>query len=309
MGSCLSLKAAANPDMMPKSQQQSGKRKRRPPLPVPNSALASDGSAKTSRLQAGEAYIVGGDDRSASSSLVAATTEFDRFFASYAFEVDPTDDNGASAGASTPPLRIGAGGVAHLCRDLGLDPVDIRVLLLAWLCRAREMCAFTEAELRRGCAALRQAEAPTADGLRAALDARLDAMTGGRAGGRMSGDMLDVKDIDVAFKDLYRWAFDFGLESGQRTLQLPMATDLWALVFEARPSGVPPLLGAWLTWLQSGASGVKGVSRDTWNMFLTFIDTCGSDLSAYDHNEAWPSLIDDFVEAETDRANQNLLNC
>uniref|UniRef100_A0A1I8IZL1 Defective in cullin neddylation protein n=1 Tax=Macrostomum lignano TaxID=282301 RepID=A0A1I8IZL1_9PLAT len=196
------------------------------------------------------------------------------------------------AGASTPPLKIGAGGVAHLCRDLGLDPVDIRVLLLAWLCRAREMCAFTEAELRRGCAALRQAEAPTADGLRAALDARLDAMT-----------------VDVAFKDLYRWAFDFGLESGQRTLQLPMATDLWALVFEARPSGVPPLLGAWLTWLQSGASGVKGVSRDTWNMFLTFIDTCGSDLSAYDHNEAWPSLIDDFVEAETDRANQNLLNC
>ena len=33
-------------------------------------------------------------------------------------------------------------------------------------------------------------------------------------------------------------------------------------------------------------------------MFLNLTETVGEDLSAYDDAEAWPSLFDDFVEAE-----------
>ena len=50
---------------------------------------------------------------------------------------------------------------------------------------------------------------------------------------------------------------------------------------------------------------MRGISRDTWNMFLNFSETVGNDLSVYDEDEAWPSLFDDFVEYENDKVNQN----
>jgi DCN1-like protein 3 len=40
-------------------------------------------------------------------------------------------------------------------------------------------------------------------------------------------------------------------------------------------------------------------------MFLNFVTSVGSDLSLYDDTEAWPSLLDDFVEFENDQLNQN----
>ena len=66
---------------------------------------------------------------------------------------------------------------------------------------------------------------------------------------------------------------------------------------------------------------MRGIPRDTWNMFLNFVNTVGSDLTQYDDTEAWPSLFDglytefklivkkkhslDFVEFENDQLNQN----
>ena len=65
------------------------------------------------------------------------------------------------------------------------------------------------------------------------------------------------------------------------------------------------ILGQWLAFLQQHSDSVRGISRDTWNMFLNFSDSVGNDLSVYDEDEAWPSLFDDFVEYENDQANQN----
>ena len=50
---------------------------------------------------------------------------------------------------------------------------------------------------------------------------------------------------------------------------------------------------------------VRGISRDTWNMFLYLTESLNDDLSNYNDNEAWPSLFDDFVEykrAEIEKA-------
>ena len=81
-----------------------------------------------------------------------------------------------------------------------------------------------------------------------------------------------------------------------------MAMSLWQLVFSPRE---PPILSKWLNFLQSHSDTVRGISRDTWNMFLNFSETVGNDLSVYDEDEAWPSLFDDFVEYENDKVNQN----
>ncbi|KAL3238843.1 hypothetical protein MRX96_021872 [Rhipicephalus microplus] len=83
-----------------------------------------------------------------------------------------------------------------------------------------------------------------------------------------------------------------------------MAAQLWRLVFSQEP---PAVLERWLAFLESHPE-VRGITSDTWNMFLHFAETAGRDLSTYDDSEAWPSLFDDFVEYENDQTNQNVLH-
>ncbi|EEC07721.1 hypothetical protein IscW_ISCW018970 [Ixodes scapularis] len=68
---------------------------------------------------------------------------------------------------------------------------------------------------------------------------------------------------------------------------------------------VTTTLERWLAFLEAHPE-VRGITGDTWNMFLHFADTAGRDLSTYDDAEAWPSLFDDFVEFENDQTNQNV---
>lgn len=102
------------------------------------------------------------------------------------------------------------------------------------------------------------------------------------------------------FKDLYRFTFQFGLdaEEGQRSLQREIAIALWRLVFT---QDMPAILERWLDFLGENPSGIRGISRDTWNMFLNFTQVIGPDLSNYSEDEAWPSLFDTFVEWELER--------
>lgn len=115
-----------------------------------------------------------------------------------------------------------------------------------------------------------------------------------------------VQELSVnaeLFKELYRFTFRFGLDvsAGQRILPAEMAIILWKLVFTLRE---PPLLHRWLNFLES--HHVRGIPKDTWNMFLNFAESVGDDLGTYDDAEAWPSLFDDFVEYENDQMNQNV---
>lgn len=111
--------------------------------------------------------------------------------------------------------------------------------------------------------------------------------------------LLDAQG-EENFKDLYRFTFQFGLdaEEGQRSLQREIAIALWRLVFT---QDTPTILEQWLDFLGENPSGIRGISRDTWNMFLNFTQTIGSDLSNYSEDEAWPSLFDTFVEWELER--------
>lgn len=177
-----------------------------------------------------------------------------------------------------------AEGIVRLCRDLGVRPEEFRVLLLAWKFGARQMCRFTREEFLGGCRAMR------ADSV-AAIQTRFPEL------------IVEASD-PARFRDLYRFTFKFGLESGQRVLPTEMAAQLWRLVFSDAP---PAVLERWLAFLE-GHPEVRGITCDTWNMFLHFADTAGRDLSTYDDSEAWPSLFDDFVEFENDQTNQNVLH-
>lgn len=87
--------------------------------------------------------------------------------------------------------------------------------------------------------------------------------------------------------------FRFGLEPTVRTLGLEMAMSLWRLVFTLHP---PDILEKWIHFLGENPQ-IRGIPKDTWNMFLNFTESC--DIYAYNDEEAWPSLFDDFVDYET----------
>ncbi|KAJ8245821.1 hypothetical protein GJAV_G00260660 [Gymnothorax javanicus] len=171
-------------------------------------------------------------------------------------------------------------GMERFCNDLCVDPAEFRVLLLAWKFQAATMCKFTRKEFVEGCKAIR------ADSLEG-ICSRFPCM------------LLEARAEDK-FKDLYRFTFQFGLdlEEGQRSLHKDIAIALWRLVFT---QDTPPILERWLDFLTENPSGVKGISRDTWNMFLNFTQVIGPDLSNYSEDEAWPSLFDTFVEWEVER--------
>jgi len=178
-------------------------------------------------------------------------------------------------------------GIEKLCHDLEVKPEEFKVLVLAWKFKAETMCKFTRSEFVAGCKSLKVCNVK-------GIQSKFPEM------------LLEVEDPDN-FKDLYRFTFGFGLDAevGQRILPSDMAIILWKLIFSQRE---PPLLHKWLTFLERHPS-VRGVPRDTWNMFLNFLEAVGDDLSTYDDAEAWPSLFDDFVDyvaCENDQTNQNV---
>lgn len=178
-----------------------------------------------------------------------------------------------------------ADGIERLCDDLQVNPDEFRVLVLAWKLNAEQMCRFTRVEFVHGCKNMR------VDSLKS-IQQRLPEL------------VKEIESNTELFKDLYRFTFRFGLDvvTGQRILPADMAICLWRLVFYVRE---PPILQKWLHFLEKHPH-VRGIPRDTWNMFLNFAEAVGDDLSSYDDTEAWPSLFDDFVEYENDQMNQNI---
>lgn len=175
-------------------------------------------------------------------------------------------------------------GIQRFCSDLDVSADDFRVLLFAWKCEAETMCRFTRCEFLRGCKSLK------ADSIKTVFS-------------KFTELQKEAQEFEK-FKSMYKWAFKFGLDSdiNQRILPSDMSILLWKLVFEQRK---PKILDRWLAFLECHPS-IRGIPRDTWNMFLNFSESIGDDLSTYDDTEAWPSLFDDFVEYENDQLNQNI---
>ncbi|XP_020815090.1 DCN1-like protein 3 isoform X1 [Drosophila serrata] len=168
-------------------------------------------------------------------------------------------------------------GIERLCNDLNYQPDEFAILVLAWCLDASQMCRFTKTEFIEGLLKMR---ADTIESIRLRLEQTIE--------------MLKA-DAEM-FKQLYRFTFRFGLEPDQRVLSLEMAIDLWKLVFTVQ---TPDLFSNWIHFLEKHPN-IRRIPKDTWNMYLNFTEQC--DIQNYDDTEAWPSLFDDFVDYEKNRA-------
>jgi len=169
-------------------------------------------------------------------------------------------------------------GIEAFCHDLNIHPEDSRMLILAWKMDATVMCRFTRTEFLLGFSALGVDTVP-------AMSYRLIVAA------------QEVRASSTSFAELYKWSFNFALdkETRQRCLPLDMAVALWRIVFAVHVDAPPALLELWLTFLVKHLRPYP-IARDTWVYFLYFIVTIGGDLSTYSGDDAWPCLIDDFVE-------------
>ncbi|ORE20880.1 DUF298-domain-containing protein, partial [Rhizopus microsporus] len=168
------------------------------------------------------------------------------------------------------PDAISVDGTMALCEELGIEPTQLEFLLLSHQLNSERMGEFTKEGFVKGCVDL---EADNIDKLKKELETTV----------------VNNYRTDEGFRKVYHYAFLFGRQTGQKSLALEAAIELWRLLLSDRYS----LLEQWIQFLQQKHN--KAISRDTWNLFLDFISQINTDLQNYNPEEAWPILIDEVI--------------
>lgn len=169
-----------------------------------------------------------------------------------------------------PDKVVGPEAMEKFCEDIGVEPENIIMLVLAWHLEAANMGFFTKEEWLRGMTVL---QCDCTERLQSKLD-------------YLHSQLND----SVAFKNIYRYAFDFARDKDQRSLDMDTAKSMLALLL----GRTWPLFPVFHQFLEQ--SKYKGMNKDQWYNVLEFSRTINTDLSNYDEDGAWPVLLDEFVE-------------
>lgn len=163
-------------------------------------------------------------------------------------------------------------GIMRLCSDLGVEPADVVMLVIAFYMNAATMGEFTKDEWSSG---LLKLSCDTLDKLKKKMP-----------------ELRNELSVEDKFRDVYNYAYGFSCEKGQKCVQLETASGMWQLLLgSVRPWA---LIDEWLEFLNKHHN--RAISKDTWSQLYDFIKTVKPDFSNFDENSAWPYLIDEFVE-------------
>lgn len=203
---------------------------------------------------------------------------------------------------------ISIDGTIKLCGDLGIDPEDVVMLAVAYELKSPRMGDWTRKGWVDG---WRSLGCDTIPAMKTALT-RLRDKLGSRP---------------EYFQQVYNYTFDFSRPAGQRSLAFDMAEGFWGLLIPhgLRGGALSHVASSrdnddeddedvemadesgwkdeytewWFDFLRE--KGGKGISKDTWQMFLEFVRTIDSRFEKYDAEAAWPSTLDDFVDYAKER--------
>uniref|UniRef100_F6UV53 DCN1-like protein n=1 Tax=Macaca mulatta TaxID=9544 RepID=F6UV53_MACMU len=165
---------------------------------------------------------------------------------------------------------VGPEGMEKFCEDIGVEPENVVMLVLAWKLDAQNMGYFTLQEWLKGMTSL---QCDTTEKLRNTLDY-----------------LRSFLNDSTNFKLIYRYAFDFAREKDQRSLDINTAKCMLGLLL----GKIWPLFPVFHQFLEQ--SKYKVINKDQWCNVLEFSRTINLDLSNYDEDGAWPVLLDEFVE-------------
>ncbi|XP_026473300.1 DCN1-like protein 4 [Ctenocephalides felis] len=168
------------------------------------------------------------------------------------------------------PDTLGPEGMEKFCADIGVQPEDITMLVLAYKMSARDMGFFTKVEWMRGFTEL-QCDSPS----------------------KMSGIIESLKTMlnnNLTFKGIYRYAYDFARDKDQRSMDTDTAIAMLNLLLGSRWS----LHSEFSRFIEH--SKYRVINKDQWCNILEFSKSIHEDLSNYDVDGAWPVMLDEFVE-------------
>ncbi|ETI43937.1 hypothetical protein F441_11204 [Phytophthora nicotianae CJ01A1] len=205
-----------------------------------------------------EFYANGGESLTPVKKSTVSMDAVNAWFDNY---IDPDDDEDT----------INEEGILKFCEDIGVDPQDLVVLVIAWKMQAAYMCAFTRKEWQKG---MQEMDCDSAAKLKAKIPQLRESIAS-----------------ESEFRKFYCFCFGFSKEPGQKSLSIDIAVAMWELLLPAR---FEKLTASWLAFLAE-KKPVKGVTRDTWDLLFDFFVKVRESYDNYDENEAWPVLIDDYM--------------
>jgi len=201
----------------------------------------------------------------ASSSAATFDQQVKAWFKQYA---DPDDET-----------QMGGEGIEKLFSEMELSMESVHPFLLAWKVNAQRFGTFRLQDFMQG---LRPHAITDTMSLKSFL---------------VANEMTIYPDdpapmANSQFKQFYTFLFPYLREEGQKSLRGEIAQAVWSIVL------VPkfPLANSFIEFTQSPESSFRGVSSDTWNQLYEFLASVGNDLSGYSEEEAWPAILDEFVE-------------
>ncbi|GAA0157585.1 ubiquitin-protein ligase [Lithospermum erythrorhizon] len=165
-------------------------------------------------------------------------------------------------------------GIEKLCSDLKLETSDVKVLMLAWKMKAKKQGYFTKDEWKRGMEAL---NVDTITKLKKSLPG-------------LEEDVLKPEN----FEDFYSYAFRYNLtEFYQKGVTIETACILLDIVLGSQFQLQVDLFKEFL----QVQTEYKVLNMDQWMNFYRFCkEITFPDLVDYDDREAWPAILDDFVD-------------
>lgn len=162
-------------------------------------------------------------------------------------------------------------GIEKLCKDLGVDPNDIIIIVISFHCECKVFSEITLEEWRHGAAEL---QFDTIEKLKSKLE-------------KLRAELWDER----IFKNFYLWVFKYAKEGNARSLDAQSAVELWKLILEDRFK----YLKEWCEFVTE-VKKAKTISKDTWNQLLEFKKQVQNGIENYDENGAMPVIFDDFVD-------------
>ncbi|XP_018911359.1 DCN1-like protein 4 isoform X2 [Bemisia tabaci] len=168
------------------------------------------------------------------------------------------------------PELLGPEGMEKFCEDIGVEPENVVMLVLAWKMNAKQMGFFTQEEWLRG---LTELQCDSISKLQSKLEY-----------------LKSLLNHFPTFKSIYRYAYDFARDKDQRSMDIETAKAMLQLLLGKHWD----LHGQFNSFLEQ--SKYKVINKDQWCNILEFSRSINNDLSNYDVDGAWPVLLDEFVE-------------
>ncbi|KAF5386568.1 hypothetical protein D9615_001903 [Tricholomella constricta] len=191
---------------------------------------------------------------------------------------------------------IGPEGYERLCTDAKIPLEGAAPLILAWQFGAKEMGRVTKDEWRKGTESLkisslyafslvvRDLESLLIFGNAPEKKAKKEAYN-------KSAYWKYCEDKKASFRKLYTFCFVFAKPEQSRNIEMETATALWSVLL------VPqyPVMSEVVEFINERLTEYKAANRDLWSMMLEFCETVDPNLSDYESDGAWPTLLDNFV--------------